>query len=241
MANHVLLNNVDHRDWRVLTRPSAAFGDDVASVLTVPTEFADIQRHYPILFRKRPDTGRFYAIALLGLDQGRNLFLSDDGWSVPYVPGFIARGPFLIGFQDRPEDGAVRRAPVIHLDADSPRLSRTEGEPIFREHGGSSRYLERIVAILDGLQTGIAASEAMFDAFTSLALIEPVSIQIDPGAGEAIDLTNLYAINEDRFAALSGEALAALNAAGFLQAAVLAIASLGNIPALIARRNAARA
>lgn len=252
MANHALLNNVDHGEWRVIARPSAVFGDDVSSVLTFPTEFADMQRTYPIFFRKRPGAAAmapgsgaraddYYAVALLGFEDGENLFLDEGKWCGGYVPGVIARGPFLIGFQDRLVDGVVQREPVIHVDLDSPRLSRTEGEPIFRQHGGNSAYLDRVVMILDGIQRGIAANAAMFAMFDTLGLIEPVSIEIETGMPIGITLTNLYTIDERRFAGLGGPELAELNAAGFLQAAVLVMSSLGNVSAMIDRRLARQA
>ena len=44
------------------------------------------------------------------------------------MPGILARGPFLIGFQEHNEGGELRREPVIHLDMENPRVSETEGE-----------------------------------------------------------------------------------------------------------------
>ena len=52
MTNSVLLNNIDHKDLRVITTRSAAYGDDVMFALTFPAEFRNVQAHYPIVFRK---------------------------------------------------------------------------------------------------------------------------------------------------------------------------------------------
>ena len=46
-----LLNNIDHRDLRVLTRRGAAWGDDVMSCPLTPDEFRQAQAHYPIVFQ----------------------------------------------------------------------------------------------------------------------------------------------------------------------------------------------
>ena len=48
----MLLNNVDHKDLRVITTRGAEYGDDVMFALTFPAEFRNIQAHYPIVFRK---------------------------------------------------------------------------------------------------------------------------------------------------------------------------------------------
>src|SRR5690606_41081179 len=78
MTRPVLLNNVDHGHLKVLTRRAAGPGDTAHHVLTFPTEFADVQREYPILFRRHADTGEYQAVALVGLAEGENLFLDGD-------------------------------------------------------------------------------------------------------------------------------------------------------------------
>src|SRR6185436_13334188 len=173
MTRHALLNNVAHRDLRVITRRCAEYGDNIGSVVTFPTEYGDVQREYPILFRKDAASGEFLSVALLGFTPHENLFLDENGWNARYIPGIVARSPFLIGFQERQSEGELRREPVIHVDLDDPRISFTEGEPVFLENGGNSRYIERIATILNGIHNGMEASKAMFASFTALDLIEP--------------------------------------------------------------------
>jgi SapC len=225
MAKHVLLNNVEHKDLRVITRHSAELGDNVGSVLTFPTEYGDIQKEYPIFFRKDPATGEFQSIALLGFRNDENLFLDERGWNANYIPGVIARGPFLIGFQ--------RGEPVIHVDLDNPRVSRTEGEPVFQPQGGNSPYLEGVAGVLKGIHQGMAVSKAMFEAFTALDLVQPMNVEIKLSVEQQYNLLNLYSISEEKLAKLDGAALFKLNQAGFLQGAFLALASLSNMKKLM--------
>jgi hypothetical protein len=229
----VMLNNVVHKDLRVITRYGAQFGDNVGSVLTFPTEYGDVQREYPIFFRKDPASGEFQSMALLGFEKNENLFLDGEHWNAAYVPGMIARGPFLIGFQQQEVDGETRKEPVIHIDMDSPRVSTTEGEPVFLPHGGNTRYIERIAGVLKGLQDGLAVSQAMFAAFTAMDLIESVKVEVKFNAEEQYNLLGLYTISEEKLARLDGESLVQLNRAGFLQGAFLVIASLNNVKKLI--------
>jgi hypothetical protein len=126
MSNAVLLNNLDHKDLRVITTRSAAYGDDVKSALTFPAEFRNVQACYPIVFHKSAD-GKFQAIALFGFEDKENLFLGPRGWDAQYVPLTVERQPFLIGFRDR--------EPMVHIDLAHPRVSRTEGEALFRQYG----------------------------------------------------------------------------------------------------------
>lgn len=233
MPRHVMLNNVAHKDLRVISRHGAEFGDNLGTVLTFPTEYGDIQREYPIFFRKDAQTGEFQSIALLGFAQDENLFLDKNGWQAAYIPGIVARGPFLIGFQNQDVDGELRREPVIHVDLDSPRISTTEGEPVFLPQGGNTRYLDRIGAILQGIHQGLAVSKAMFDAFTAHGLIEPVNVEVKFNAEEQFNLRGLYTVSEEKLRGLSGDALFELNSTGFLQGAFLVIASLNNMKKLI--------
>lgn len=229
-----MLNNIAHKDLRVITRHGAEFGDNLGTVLTFPTEYGDVQREYPIFFRKDPQTGEFQSIALLGFQPEENLFLDERGqWNAAYIPGIIARGPFLIGFQNQDVDGELRREPVIHVDLDNPRVSTTEGEPVFLPQGGNTRYLERISAILQGIHQGLAVSKAMFEAFSAHELIEPVNVEVKFNAEEQFNLRGLYTISEEKLRGLSGDALYKLNSTGFLQGAFLVIASLNNVKKLI--------
>lgn len=233
MTNHVMLNNIAHKDLRVITRYSAEFGDNVGTVLTFPTEYGDIQREYPIFFRKDPATGEYQSIALLGFSKDENLFLDDGGWQAAYVPGILARGPFLIGLGKVPNEAEGRLEPMVHVDLDDPRVSRNEGEPVFLPQGGNTRYLERIAAILNGLNQGISVSKPMFAAFTEFNLIEPVKVEINFTEEERYSLTGLHTISDEKLSKLDGAALEKLNRAGFLQGAFLVLASMNNVRKLI--------
>jgi hypothetical protein len=233
MTRHVMLNNIAHKDLRVITRYAQEFGDNVGTMMVVPTEFADVQREYPIFFRKDPASGEFSSFALLGFTKDENLFLEDGVWKATYVPGIAARGPFLIGFQERQEAAGVQTEAVIHVDLDDPRISAAEGEPVFLPQGGNSRYLDRIVGILNAIRTGLEVSKAMFAAFNAAGLIEPVKIEVKFNSEEQYDLHGMYTINQKKLAELDAEALHTLNRSGFLQGAFLVTSSLGNVQRLI--------
>lgn len=236
MTRPVLLNNVDHGHLKVLTRRAAGPGDTAHHVLTFPTEFADVQREYPILFRRHAGTGEYQAVALVGLAEGENLFLDGDRWTGAYVPAIVARGPFLIGFQEREVDGERRRQPVVHIDLDDPRVNEREGEPLFLEHGGNAPYLQHVAGLLSVIQEGIETGKAMFAAFDTHGLLEPVNLEMDVLDDVRYVLRGYWTISRERLAALDGTALADLNRAGFLEGAFLALASLANVPRLIDRK-----
>lgn len=230
--NNVLLNNVDHHDLRVITGYGAEFGDNLSQVQVFPTEFEDIQREYPIVFRS-DISGALRPVALLGLGRSENLFLDGQGgWDADYVPALQQRGPFSIA---TPASGDGE--PKIKIDLDHPRLSRSEGTPIFLPQGGNSPYLEKVSAVLRAIYLGHQLLDPMIEAFQSAGLLRPVNIEARVSETEIFAVSGAQAIDRERLAALDANELHALHKGGFLQSAFLAAASLGNIQRLVDRKH----
>ena len=234
MTNRVLLNNVEHRDLRVVTRHSVELGDGINQVLVFPTEFEDLQREYPILFRRDPD-GNFQAVALLGLDRDENLFLDGDGWHARYVPAVQRFGPFSIGLHKAKEDGPA--GPMIQVDLDHPRVGADEGERLVLPHGGNSPFLDSISGVLGRIYGGLDMTGPMFAAFDQASLLRPVTLNIALNDAESYSLEDFHAIDEARLAGLDGAELERLHKAGYLRLAFMAAASLANVGRLIELKN----
>ncbi|HVI97766.1 MAG TPA: SapC family protein [Sphingomonas sp.] len=231
MANVVALNNIDHADLRLI---SVTAGSDTAvnQTLVFPNEFEAVQRDFPILFRKGPD-GAFQAVALLGLDRDENLFLDDHGWRARTVPVLLQRGPFSIGVPA----GDAESGPMIHVDLDDPRVSRTEGAPLFRDHGGNTPLLDQVATVLRTIYAGIDLAAPMFAAFERESLIEPAALTIALDDTHNYRLDDYHTLSAERFRVLDGAALARLHQTGFLACAFWVLSSLGNIARLIDLKN----
>jgi hypothetical protein len=241
MASPILLNNIDHGDVRVVTGHGAAFGDAINQVTVFPTEYEALQREYPILFRRDPD-GVYYSVVLLGLDRDENLFLGEDGWQGQYIPALLQRGPFSIGVPAQGPNGEPLGEPLIHIDLDHPRVSRSEGHPVFLPQGGNSPYLEHVAGVLRAIFTGIEVTKSIFAAFEEYDLIEPITLEIQVDNGRQYNVPDCYTISRERMMQLDGAALEKLHRADFLRAAVWVASSLQNIGRLVdtkTRREAA--
>jgi hypothetical protein len=227
MTHTVLLNNVDHKDLRIVTKRTAEYGDDVMFAVTFPAEFRNLQAHYPIVFRKLRDGITFEPVALMGLQEGQNLFLVGQGWDATYVPLAIERLPFYIGMSNEEL--------VVHVDLDSPRLTTTDGEPVFLPHGGSTELLERMTSVLLAIHEGLQTTPAFVAALLAHDLLEPFVFDFEWSNGARSRLSGFYTIDEERLHALDGSALEQLSRAGHLQAAFMAVASLSQFRPLIER------
>ena len=238
MANHVLLNNVEHKDLRVITTRSAEYGDNKQYAITFSWEFRSIQADYPILFRKGVEVGEFIPVALFGFEEDENLFLNDAGWDANYIPLTVEQEPFLIGFQQSASGGDAANEPVIHVDLDSPRISSTEGQAVFEAHGGISPYLDRVNSVLNTINEGYAVHQLFIRELVEHGLLETVALDIELNDGSKNRLMGFYTINEGALYDLGGDILGSLNEKGFLEPIYMAIASLSNIRSLIDRKNA---
>ena len=96
MTQHVLLDNVAHKDLRIRHRYAPGHGFDANIARVFPVELGILQAEYPLFFIKNTDSGHFEPVALLGFEEGENLFLGGDQWLARVQPLSIQRQPFLI-------------------------------------------------------------------------------------------------------------------------------------------------
>lgn len=237
MANHVLLNSVEHKDLRVITRRGEAYGDNIWYALTFPSEFRTAQMCYPIFFHKSPESGQFIAVTLFGFEQGENLYLNDEGWDAPYIPMTVLRSPFLIGKHTTVEGGVEQIQRVMHIDLDDPRVSSSEGEPLFGEYGGNSPYLDRVARILETIHEGLGQADQFVEALLHYELLEPFTLEVELVDSTKHQLVGFHTINEDTLKNLSAEAVADLHKRNFLEPIYMQLGSQNHINRLVVEKN----
>jgi hypothetical protein len=229
MSTTVRLDNVEHASLRLRRGHGARFGEAVNQVAVFASEFAQVQREYPILFARTPD-GILQGVAILGFDRDENLFLDGQRWAAAYVPALLRHRPFTVG--------TVGGEPAVFVDLADARVAADgeDGDPVFKPHGGNAPALDARLEALRVLQAGAAAASTMSALFDELGLVEPVRLQVQVSEHAGVDFDGYLAVTPEAIAALGGAALERLNAAGLLDAAVFAAASLGTMPGLVARK-----
>ena len=233
MKNIEVVNNVKHKNIRVITRKDKALGDGVMMTNTFPLEFRFIQAHYPILFQKSHESDDYNAVALFGFEEGENLFLSERGWEASYVPLMIQRHPFLIGFQRGPVGSESDTTRVMNINMDSPRISEIEGERLFLEQGGNSEYLDYMASVLETIHLWNEQGKGFSQVLLEHNLLDPVTFDITLSTGRQAQLLGFHTINEDALGKLSGDVLGKLNGMGYLMPIYMAVASLSHVNKLI--------
>jgi hypothetical protein len=231
MSNHTILDSNTHRGLRIRTGASTDLGDGVMACMTVPSEFRRVQNEFPILFRRDLDRGQFSALVLMGFENGENLFAEDGRWDARYRPLALFIQPFLVG--------KAGEQTQLHVDLNHPRIAGAsdEGVRAFDEGGQPSPYLRAVMAGLDELDQGYRASGEFFAALERYELLEPFSLDVELRDGAKHRLVGYHLINEEKLRSLEPGAVAELHVAGHLLPIFMAVASLSNISALVARKN----
>jgi hypothetical protein len=223
MPNIALLNNQSHRALRVQAGAAARYGDNQRFVPVIAGEFPHLAVHYPILLTKDQNTGAFFIGAMLGFDEGENLFLDARGME-SYRPLNLQRGPFFTAGNE------------IAIDLDSPRIDEG-GKPLFTEAGEPTQYLQSIMALFRDLKPGLEITKTFVQTLVSLKLIEPIDIDLAFDDGSRRNLTGLYTINQASLRALAEDSVLDLVRRDYLQLIYLMIASLKQVPVLARRKN----
>jgi len=232
-----MLNQETHRDLRIITERTSQYGDNVMFSLVFPFEFRSVQACYPILFHRDPK-GEIYPIALFGFESGENLFLTPGGWQAPYLPAMVRREPFLIGMQASGPSAGEDPRRVMSLNMGHPRVSRSQGEPLFDQFGARTRYLEDMATLLETLYQGAEVNKRFVAALQQLQLIESVTFDIALANGSRNQLLGFFAIDEEKVRNLTGEQLGQLSQDGFLMPLFMILASTVKIRTLIDLKNA---
>lgn len=237
MSNHQQLDNIRHKNLKVITTQHPDYGENESYARLVLGELAHAQADYPLFFRKNSETGQFEIIAMFGFDKQENLFLDTQGWHAHYLPLSIQRKPFLIGLQPSVQSSDDHEHATVHIDMDSPRISEAEGESVFLEHGGQSPYLQHISQVLASLHAGHKQTPDFINALLSHELIEAVDLKVTLNDDSTHQLSGLYTIHEEHLNALDAQALSELHQKGYLKCIYMMIASVSNISRLIALKN----
>ncbi len=233
MLNLVALDNQIHRNLRVVNTRVCAGHAAVNAVSVIPREFPWLVAHYPVFFTKNSETGQFEPAALFGFHRQENLFLKNGQWDAAYVPLQIQREPFSL----IPRPGAPAGTVDMAIDLSSPQLQAEEGERVFLDDGQPSTYLQNITSMLSALVGGSKEAYAFTARLAELNLLEPVRIEIEFVDGSNAKLQGLSRISAPALKALPAAQLADLRDREFLEWMYFQMASLSQMPALIARKN----
>ena len=223
------VNKKKHLDLSVKAGVNYDFARSVNAVPLMAVEFPNAAPEYPIVFAGKD--GNVMPIAILGIKEQQNLFVSDNGsMDAKYIPAFLRRYPFVFSTVD---DGSSF---VLCIDESFDGCNRTGiGERLFDAEGEQSQYLKGMLQFLREYQAHFARTQLFCKKLLELDLLEPVGAQFTPPNGERRTLTGFMAINRQKLQSLTGEQYQELAKTGELELAYIHIQSLRNFTFIMER------
>jgi len=195
------LNSRDHGTWHARSVDKASWiGNQHAIPLTVD-EFAQAQRHYPIVFSAGESP---VPLALMGLNEGINVFFDAEGGLVDdtYVPAYIRRYPFLLA-RLKPDSEEMS----LCFDPSSDVLGDfKEGEALFA-NGEPSDHTKSLLQFCEQFEQAGARTQAFMDelAQADLLMDGEVSIQQNDRPDQPYLYRGFKMINQEKLRQLDGD------------------------------------
>ena len=175
-------------------------------------EFALAQRHYPIVFSIGDQP---IPIALMGLNEGVNVFLDADGRPLDpavYIPAYIRRYPFMLA-RLRPESDELS----LCFDPTSEAVGDfAEGEPLF-DGDQPSQATKSILQFCEQFEAAGQRTGAFVEELKTSDLLMDGEVAIQPtGFEQPFIYRGFRMVDEDKLRNLRGDELRKMNQNGML-------------------------
>ncbi|WP_419253198.1 SapC family protein [Caulobacter sp. ErkDOM-YI] len=211
-------------------KPYSFASTGTAVPLTV-TEFAPAALSFPVIFAGDDRV----PLAVMGLNNGENLFVNADG-SIDagvYIPAYIRRYPFVLA-NDESQDRLI-----VCIDKGSSLLSEAGETKLFDEKGEPTEYTQNCIKFCDDFE----AERRRTDSFVQLlkdndlfelktAIFTPTDEAGQPGQPQTV--AEYYGVSEEKLNALPVEKLRELQTNGALAQIYAHLVSLVGWDRLIA-------
>jgi hypothetical protein len=195
------LNSRDHSTWHARVVDKASWiGNQHAIPLTVD-EFAQAQRHFPIIFSAGDNP---VPLALMGLNDGVNVFFDDTGKPVDdsYVPAYIRRYPFLLArLKPDSEEMSLCFDPSCDVIGEF-----KDGEALFA-NGEPTDHTKGLLQFCEQFEQAGARTQAFMDEINQAGLLMDgeVAIQQSDKPQQPYLYRGFRMINQEKFREIEAE------------------------------------
>ena len=206
------------------------------SMNAIPLSYAEIalaSRDYPIAFVSGDGERSFLAMAILGLEDRQNLFVSEEGRWEPnvYVPAYVRRYPFCMAKVTADGKEQAERIACVEKSA-----LADEGEALYDDKGEPLPAWEPTKNLLFEFEADLTRTEEMCATLQRHGLLEPFTVQAVPKGGTPLAMTGVHRVAEQKLAELSADDLKSLVQNGILPRVYAHILSQLNFQRLLDRR-----
>jgi len=226
------LNAAEHGKMKIRKIEKAPF---IASSHAIPAtvdEFALLQRYYPIIFAVGDNP---VPLALMGLSEGNNVFLDDDGLlhdRTQYVPAYMRRYPFLLA-RLRPDSDELS----LCFDPTSGAIGEfEEGEALF-DGDQPSQATKTVLQFCEQFETAGQRTALFVEELKKLGLLMDGEVAIQPeGSEQPFIYRGFQMIDEEKLRDLRGDELRKMAQNGMLPLIYAHLFSLPQIRDVFSRQ-----
>lgn len=229
------LNSRDHKGWKSKQFNDASFlGKSHAVPITVE-EFVDTQRSFPIVFTSGEGA---LPIALMGLNEGVNTFVGDDGKLTDdvYVPAYVRRYPFMLA-RLRPDSDDLS----LCFDPSAGVVGEfDEGNELFDAEGKPTEFTNGVMEFCRHFEeAGLRTQNFMADlAKHDLLMDGEIAITRNDDPERPFVYRGFRMVDENKVRELPTEALEELSKSGALMMIYAHLFSLNLMRVIFARQSA---
>jgi len=194
-------------------------GDDSArfaalnSMFIVAGEFGEACKEYPLVWIEAGQDAKgvrqVAPIAVFGIAKGQNLCIEGGAWRTAYMPVVLRLYPFALA-----RSGDVQYA-VCH-DADSTRMSLTDGEALFDADGNPTAFTQDLQRQLEQVELEVERTRQMGLELLRLDLLREMRFEATLPDGASVGVEGFLTIDEKRFSELPDAEVVKLHKSGVL-------------------------
>ncbi|KPF77475.1 multidrug transporter [alpha proteobacterium AAP81b] len=225
----VPLSSQLHPTHGLKPREDMAFTAGTHAVPVTVDEFPIAQRHYPIVFGLGESPA---PLALVGLNEGRNMYVSDGQWEKgAYVPAFVRRYPFMLA-KLTPETQELS----LCFDDASGMIAAGEGDPLF---AGTepTETTKNILQFCEEFEKAVMRTRNFIDELEKMDLLMDGEVTIQrPGLDQPAVYRGFRMVSEEKLQNLRGDQARKMVQNGMMGLVYAHLFSLGLISPLFERQ-----
>jgi hypothetical protein len=208
----VPLNSNEHGKWKSKPLDDASFMQGQHAIPLTVEEFVSASRNYPIIFS---DSDTPVPLALMGLNEGVNTFMDDEGkFNAPvYIPAYVRRYPYLLA-KLRPESEELS----LCFDPSSGAIGdfKKEGEALF-EDGKPSEQVQAALKFCEDFETAGARTQSFMEELVKSELLMDGEVSIQQADVEQpFVYRGFKMVDEEKLRNMRGDELRKMNQNGML-------------------------
>ena len=227
------LNSRDHANFKAKPVDSPQFLKGVHAIPVTVDEFVEAQRDLPIIFTSGADP---LPIALMGLNEGVNTYVDDDGkiFERVYVPAYIRRYPFMLA-KLQPDAEELS----LCFDPTWPGLGEfSDGDPMFDVDGQPSQNTKQILEFCESFEQAGQRTKAFMEELKNhdLLMEGEIAITISERPDQPFTYRGFQMVNREKLAETPAAQLEIWNKTGFLLLLHAHLFSLDQMRKIFARQ-----